>query len=69
MAINDELHRQGLAQTYYPSSGEPKITEEWFYFLHLGVLRGMLLSCLSMKKSKFAGNILMMSVVIQATKR
>lgn len=33
-AINDELHRQGLAQIYYPSSDEPKITEEWFYFLY-----------------------------------
>jgi hypothetical protein len=69
MVINDELHRQGLAQTYYPSSGEPKITEEWFYFLHLGVLKGMLPFCLSTKKSKFAGNILMMSIVIQATKQ
>lgn len=34
VAINDELHRQGLTRPYYPSSGYPAVTEAWLYFLY-----------------------------------
>jgi hypothetical protein len=34
VAINDELHRQGLTRRYYPSPGPPEISESWLYFLY-----------------------------------
>jgi uncharacterized protein DUF4037 len=34
VAINDELHRQGLTRRYYPQTGSPEVTEAWLYFLY-----------------------------------
>jgi len=34
VAINEELHRQGLTRLYYPSSGSPEVSEAWLYFLY-----------------------------------
>jgi hypothetical protein len=34
IAINDELHHQGLTRIYYSSSGAPEVGEAWLYFLY-----------------------------------
>jgi hypothetical protein len=34
VAINDELHRQGLTRIYYPGAGAPTVSEPWMYFLY-----------------------------------